>query len=100
MADGHETTPAWLERTTLSVSESQDSDVNFEFETIQPLMQTPETLRHTVFFQGRLASQDGDETLNIGVGYRNLTEDENMLYGMNAFYDATSEYKQTRLYWF
>ena len=96
IADGHDTTPAWLERTTLSVTESEDADVNFEFETIQPLMQTPETLRHTVFFQGRLASQDGDETVNVGLGYRNLSEDEDVLYGVNAFYDATTEYKHRR----
>ena len=34
-------TPAWLERSSLSVSEAGDNDVQFEFETIQPLMQTP-----------------------------------------------------------
>lgn len=93
-ADGHG--ESWLERTSVSVSESQDGDANFAIETIQPLSQTPETKKHTVFFQGRLASQDSDETLNIGIGYRNLADDESVIYGVNGFYDATSEYGHRR----
>ena len=89
-------TPAWLERTSLSVTESEDYDVEFEFETIQPLMQTPETHEHTVFVQGRVAKTADDETVNIGVGYRNLNIDETMLLGVNAFYDATTDYGHRR----
>lgn len=88
--------PAWLDRTSLSVTESEDSQVEFEFETIQPIMQTPETLEHTVFMQGRIASQDSDETVNVGVGYRNLNQDQTLLLGVNAFYDATNEYGHRR----
>ena len=43
-----EAKPAWLERSSLSVTESEDYDVQFEFETIQPIMQTPETKTHTL----------------------------------------------------
>ena len=91
-----EAKPAWLERSSLSVSESQDNDVQFEFETVQPLMQTPETKEHTVFIQGRIAKQDDDETINLGLGYRNLNEAQTLLLGVNAFYDATTEYGHRR----
>ena len=91
-----EEAPSWLERTSLSVTEAEGSDVEFEFETVQPLMQTPETHEHTVFVQGRLAKTQDDETINIGVGYRNLNNDESMLLGVNAFYDATTEYGHRR----
>lgn len=91
-----EAKPAWLERSSLSVSESQDNDVQFEFETIQPLMQTPETKEHTVFLQGRVAKQDDDETINIGLGYRNLNQAQTLLLGVNAFYDATTDYGHRR----
>ena len=89
-------TPAWLERSSLSVSEAGDNDVQFEFETIQPLMQTPETNEHTVFVQARIAKEKDDEILNIGLGYRNLNEDQSLLLGVNAFYDATTEYDHRR----
>lgn len=94
--------PVWadgldmLGRTSVSVSDSQDGDAAFEIETIQPISQTAETLKHTVFFQGRLASQNSDETINVGIGYRNLADDENIIYGINAFYDATTEYDHRR----
>ena len=94
MAD--EAKPAWLERSSLSVTESEDYDVQFEFETIQPIMQTPETKTHTLFVQGRVAKESDDETINIGLGYRNLNEDETLLLGLNAFYDATTEYGHRR----
>ena len=88
--------PAWLERSSLSVTESQDYDVEFEFETIQPVMQTPETHEHTVFVQGRVAKTSDDETVNIGLGYRNLNDDQSLLLGVNAFYDATTDYGHRR----
>ena len=87
---------SWLDRTTLSVSDGSDSDIEYEIETIQPLMQTPETKTHTVFVQGRVAKQDKNETVNVGLGYRHLNADETMLMGVNAFYDATTEYGHRR----
>lgn len=93
-ADGEK--PAWLERTSLSVSEAGDNDVQFEFETIQPLVQTPETNEHTVFVQARIAKEKDDEILNIGLGYRNLNAAQSLLLGVNVFYDTTTEYKHRR----
>lgn len=89
-------TPAWLERSSLSVSEAGDNDVQFEFETIQPVMQTPETKEHTVFVQARIAKEKDDEIVNLGLGYRNLNDDQSLLLGVNAFYDATTEYDHRR----
>ena len=88
--------PAWLERSSLSVSEAGDNDVQFEFETIQPVMQTPETKEHTVFVQARIAKEKDDEILNVGLGYRNLNDEQSLLLGVNAFYDATTEYDHRR----
>ncbi len=95
-AHADESVPAWLERSSLSVTEAGDNDVSFEFETIQPLMQTPETNEHTVFVQGRIAKQSDDETINIGLGYRNLNASQTLLLGVNAFYDMTTEYDHQR----
>lgn len=88
--------PEWLDRTDVSITEAEDDSINFAFETIQPLMETPETKRHTVFVQGRVASKKSDVTINLGIGYRNLTDDESMLYGINGFLDQTTEYGHSR----
>ena len=95
-AHADDSMPAWLERSSLSVTEAGDNDVSFEFETIQPLMQTPETNEHTVFVQGRVAKQSDDETINIGLGYRNLNAEQTLMLGVNAFYDMTTEYDHQR----
>ena len=40
------------------------------------------------FFQGSLFLHDSDrETFNIGLGQRYLSNDESILFGLNAFYD-------------
>ena len=95
-ASAEDVKPGWLERSTFAVTDTQDNDAEFEFETIQPLMETPGTKAHTIFMQGRLAKQSDDEILNIGLGYRNLSEDQTLILGINAFYDATTEYSHRR----
>jgi len=54
-ASAEDVKPGWLERSTFAVTDTQDNDAEFEFETIQPLMETPGTKAHTIFMQGRLA---------------------------------------------
>lgn len=88
--------PDWLKRLDVTVEGSDESKPTFSIETVQPLSQTPETLRNTVFFQGRLASRNGDETLNIGLGYRYLLADESLILGLNTFYDVTDENSHER----
>ena len=49
------------------------------------------------FFQGSLFLHDSDrETFNIGVGQRYLSNDESILFGLNAFYDYEFDYEHQR----
>jgi len=66
-------TPEWLNRVDFDIDISQHDIINkptFSIETIQPLYQSEETLRHTVFGQVRAAHKNHDETYNMGLGYR------------------------------
>lgn len=80
--------PDWLKRTDVSIEGLENSKPNWSIETIQPLHQTPSTLKDTVFFQGRLGYRSADLTLNLGAGYRRLLENRNWLLGANLFHDA------------
>lgn len=88
--------PDWLKRTDISIDVQKNHKPSWSIETIQPLMQTPDSRRQTVYWQGRLAHGGGDETLNLGLGYRYLTVDEGWLLGINGFYDATAEANHRR----
>ena len=49
------------------------------------------------FFQGSLFLHDSDrETFNIGLGQRYLSNDESILFGINAFYDYEFDYEHQR----
>jgi adhesin/invasin len=83
--------PDWLKRTDISVQGITSGKPTWSIETIQPLYQTPQSLTDTVFFQGRWGRRDGDDTLNLGLGYRRLLDDKSWLLGVNAFYDVTRQ---------
>ncbi len=87
--------PGWLSRTDISVDIQNKHKPSWAIETIQPLYQG-EDLGHTLFVQGRLAHSDGDETLNLGVGYRFLLPDETWLLGVNTWYDTTNKQSHYR----
>jgi len=88
-------TPDWLRRTDISVDLQNDTKPVWSIESIQPLYQSADDT-HTAFWQGRLAHGDGDETLNLGLGYRYLTAEESWLLGGNAWYDVTREHNHMR----
>ena len=49
------------------------------------------------FFQGSLFLHDSDrETFNVGFGQRYLSNDESILFGLNAFYDYEFDYEHQR----
>ena len=49
------------------------------------------------FFQGSLFLHDSDrETFNLGLGKRYLSNDESVLFGINAFYDHEFDYEHQR----
>ena len=87
---------SWLDRTDIAVNLQDAQDSSWSVETLQPLHQTKDTLRHTVFYQGRVAGRGGDETVNLGLGYRKLNPDETAILGANIFYDTTIEAKHQR----
>lgn len=89
--------PEWLRRTDISVESMNRSNPTWSIETVQPLYQTPNTLRDTVFFQGRWGRRNADNTINLGLGYRHLLEDNSWLLGVNTFYDMTTKYDHSRL---
>ncbi|MBU0651141.1 inverse autotransporter beta domain-containing protein [bacterium] len=88
--------PEWIQRTDFSIQFQEDLTPLWTVETIQPLYQTPESLTNTIFMQGRYSHDNDDDTANIGLGYRRLTEDENWLLGINTFYDQAFEHRHER----
>lgn len=70
--------PEWLTRTDIEISFKKDDDPSIAIETIQPIKQDELS---TTFWQGRIASRDGDQTLNLGLGYRRLVKDKQWMLG-------------------
>lgn len=89
--------PDWLKRTDIGIEGMVHSKPTWSIETIQPLFQTPTTLRDTVFFQGRWGYRNSDNTLNLGLGYRRLLEDKTWLLGVNTFFDTTTKQSHQRV---
>ncbi len=91
--------PDWLTRTDISVFANEDR-VNISLETLQPLLSMEQG---GIFFQGRATGGtewDGDNsdnwTLNAGIGARHFFGD-NLILGVNAFYDHATEYHHNRV---
>ena len=79
-----QTASKWLSRTDINYTLQENHKPVGSVETIQPLY-----LRnsHTVFWQGRLAYSSSETTGNLGVGYRYLTDNKQLMWGINTFYD-------------
>tara|TARA_Y100001970_G_scaffold24529_1_gene29181 strand:+ start:1146 stop:2174 length:1029 start_codon:yes stop_codon:yes gene_type:complete len=77
-----------------TIAFSEDSDgktlIDFSFLTVAPIKQTPD-LVHTIFTQLSAMSveqfQDRRIGANIGLGYRNYNAEQNLVLGINSFYD-------------
>lgn len=93
---GNDKIPDWLKRTDFSVEGIENGKPTWSIETVQPLHQTPSTLEHTLFFQGRWGHRSGDDTLNLGAGYRHLLENKSWLLGANLFHDMEREANHRR----
>lgn len=84
-----------VDRTEVTVEGFEGSKPRFSILTTQPITES-EDLKHTTFWQGSLFSNDGRETLNLGLGYRHLSDDEKWLSGINLFYDHEFPYDHRR----
>ncbi|MEW6326802.1 MAG: inverse autotransporter beta domain-containing protein [Thermodesulfobacteriota bacterium] len=78
--------PERFRRIDFSLQLETDEKTRYYIETVQPLYQDADR-NNTYFLQGRASFQHGAQAYNIGLGYRRLLFNENLLAGINAFYD-------------
>lgn len=88
------TLPDWLKRVELGVQHGSEKP-SWYIETVQPLYQSTDQT-YTWFVQPRVSYRDGDGTYNFGLGYRQLFFDQQLLGGLNAFYDFADEHNHYR----
>jgi hypothetical protein len=83
--------------TRLEITSNKGQKLEFGLLTVQPVFESTD-LRHTIFVQGSAASRDGGDqtTLNIGLGHRLLTRNEDWLLGYNVFFDNEFPYDHQR----
>ena len=84
-----------VDRTEVTIEGFEGSKPTFSILTTQPITES-EDLKDTTFWQGSIFSNDGRETLNLGLGYRRLSDDEKWLSGINLFYDHEFPYDHRR----
>ncbi|MDR3491146.1 MAG: inverse autotransporter beta domain-containing protein [Gammaproteobacteria bacterium] len=86
--------PDWATRTDVTYDIQTKHVPITGVETIQPLF---ETNLHTLFWQGRASYLSGTGTGNLGLGYRYLRDDKQLMWGINTFYDQTFHYGHQRV---
>jgi len=84
--------------TELTIEGRTAADPNFTLLTVNPISESDDK-KDLTFFQGSILRQNGRDTINLGIGYRQLTDDEKWIYGINAFhdYDATHGHRRMSL---
>src|SRR3990167_2633552 len=83
-AYANEKLSGWLSRTDITYAVDESNKPVAGVETIQPFYLDA---WHTVFWQGRFSYNNTSPTANLGLGYRYLTDNKNLMFGVNAFYD-------------
>ena len=78
----------------IDITDFSEGDAVYSLLYLRPL---GDTESHATFFQGSLSSQDGVNTVNLGVARRWIMSDGNMLFGLNAFYDNEFDVGHSRL---
>ena len=82
--------------TELTIEGRTAADPNFTLLTINPISENNDKGDLT-FFQGSIIRQNNRNTINLGIGYRQLTDDEKWIYGVNAFHDYETTYEHSRM---
>ena len=84
-----------FEDTDFSIKSTEGLKPQIGILTFKPLNDTDEGL---TFFQGSFFTHDGGDrnTLNLGLGKRILSNDESVMFGLNAFYDHEIDYDHQR----
>jgi adhesin/invasin len=92
--------PEWAKRFEFEFDLQKDLKPTYSILTVQPLYQDAEK-QNTIFVQASLLRYEllgkYRDTTNIGLGYRRLLLDNNVLAGMNAFYDHEWTYNHQRV---
>ena len=84
-----------IPNTEISITGAEELKPQWEILTVQPLRDDGENI---TFFQGSLLRWDGDrDTINLGLGQRKLLLNNNILVGLNAFYDHEFTVDHSRL---
>jgi hypothetical protein len=88
-----------FENTDFKIKANENNIDNPEI-SIQTLQSISKKNNELIFFQGSFFMHDEDrETLNLGLGKRILTNDENFIFGFNTFYDHEFDYGHKRFGW-
>ena len=87
---------SFFSNTELTIEGRTASDPNFTLLTINPISESDDK-KDLTFFQGSILRQNNRDTINLGIGYRQLTDDEKWIYGVNAFHDYDATYEHTRV---
>ena len=83
-----------FEHTDFSIVSTEHTKPEISIEIFKPLTEDESGLS---FFQGSLFTHDGTrETINLGFGKRIFSDDNNIMYGLNAFYDYEFDYDHSR----
>ncbi len=93
--DSKDSIPDWLKRTSYGVYIESDQKPRVYLETVQPLYQSSDKI-NTFFTHDRISIQDERGTYSAGLGYRRLMFDENLLLGINNFFDFQDLHKHYR----
>ncbi len=86
----------WLSRTSYGVSVGESQKPKMYFETVQPLSESLDN-KDVIFTHNRVSWQDGRGNYSLGVGYRTLMYENNLLGGINSFFDWQDLHKHYRL---
>jgi adhesin/invasin len=81
--------------TELTIEGRTGSDPNFTLLTVNPITED-EAEGNLTFFQGSIIRQNNRDTINLGIGYRQLSDDEKWIYGINSFHDYENTYEHSR----
>ena len=90
-----DTIQEYIPNTEVSITGAAELSPQYEILTVQPLRDDGENI---TFFQGSLLRWDGErDTINLGLGQRKLLLNNNILVGLNAFYDHEFTVDHSRL---
>jgi hypothetical protein len=87
--------PEWLKRLDIGVRVGTGQPRIYA-ETTQPIYQSA-NFSHTFFVQGRATLLEGNGLYSGGLGYRKALWDNQLVLGINSFYDYQSRYGHARL---